>query len=82
MFLLEFHNLQQVCISALGAVGRNSKGDVIVINTEDVYDQAVFSNPSGILERPLAESTLYLENSYIQYIHALCLRGLVANMTK
>lgn len=60
----------------IGRIGRHSKGDVIVINSGDVYDQAVFSNPKSILERPMAESALYLENPYIQYIHALCLARL------
>mgnify|MGYP000978814211 FL=1 len=60
----------------IGRIGRRSKGDVIVINSGDVYDQAVFSNPKSLVERPMAESTLYLENSYIQYIHALCLARL------
>ncbi|MBL0345500.1 helicase-related protein [Candidatus Villigracilis affinis] len=60
----------------IGRIGRHSKGNVIVINTGSVYDQAVFSNPESLLKRPLAESTLYLENPYIQYIHALCLARL------
>ena len=33
----------------------------------------VFANPHSFFQRPLAESTLYLENEHIQYIHALCL---------
>ncbi len=57
----------------IGRVGRTSKGTVIVINTGDVYDEAVFAEPRRFLERPLAEGALYLENSRIQYIHALCL---------
>lgn len=60
----------------IGRIGRHSKGNVIVINTGNVYDQAVFSKPRLLLERPLAESTLYLKNPYIQYIHALCLARL------
>ncbi len=57
----------------IGRVGRHSKGYVIVINSGNVYDKAIFANPKSFLNRPLAESTLYLENNYIQYIHALCL---------
>jgi len=60
----------------IGRIGRHSKGDVIVINSGDVYDQAVFSDPKSLLDRPMAESALYLENTYIQYIHALCLARL------
>jgi len=60
----------------IGRIGRSSKGSVIVINSGSVYDQAVFSNPESLLQRPLSESTLYLENPYIQYIHALCLARL------
>lgn len=53
----------------IGRVGRRSNGNVIVINSGNVYDQAVFSKPESLLQRPLSESTLYLENPYIQYIH-------------
>jgi len=60
----------------IGRVGRRSNGNVIVINSGNVYDQAVFSKPESLLQRPLSESTLYLENPYIQYIHALCLARL------
>lgn len=60
----------------IGRIGRHSKGNVIVINTGSVYDQAVFSKPESLLQRPLSESTLYLENPYVQYIHALCLARL------
>lgn len=60
----------------IGRIGRHAKGDVLVINTGDVYDQAIFANPPSFLNRPLAESTLYLDNIYIQYIHALCLARL------
>ncbi len=60
----------------IGRIGRHSRGNVVVINSGSVFDQAVFSKPELILERPLSESTLYLENPYIQYIHALCLARL------
>ena len=46
---------------------------MIVVNGGDVHDQAVFAHPQSFFQRPLAESTLYLENEHIQYIHALCL---------
>lgn len=57
----------------IGRIGRHASGTVIVVNAGDVYDQAVFSNPPSLFQRPLAESALYLQNHYIQYIHALCL---------
>lgn len=57
----------------IGRVGRHAEGNVLVINTGDVYDQAIFANPSSFLNMPLAESALYLDNVHIQYIHALCL---------
>jgi DEAD/DEAH box helicase domain-containing protein len=60
----------------IGRIGRHSKGNVIVVNSGSVYDQAVFANPESILQRPLSESALYLENLYVQYIHALCLARL------
>jgi len=60
----------------IGRIGRHSKGNVIVINAGSIYDQEVFAEPESLLKRPLAESTLYLENPYVQYIHALCLARL------
>ncbi len=57
----------------IGRIGRHTPGDVIVVNGGDVHDQVVFSNSQNFFNRPLSESTLYLENDHIQYIHALCL---------
>lgn len=57
----------------IGRIGRSAPGTVIVVNGGDVYDRAVFANPASFFDRPLAESALYLQNRYIQYIHALCL---------
>jgi DEAD/DEAH box helicase domain-containing protein len=57
----------------IGRIGRHQKGSVIVINTGDVYDEAIFRNPEDFLNRPMAEGALYLENTNVQYIHALCL---------
>lgn len=60
-------------LQRIGRIGRHAEGTVIVINTGDVLDQAVFAEPDSLLHRPLAEGALYLENPRIQYIHALCL---------
>lgn len=57
----------------IGRVGRAGPGEVIVISTGSVGDEAVFANPASLLERPPAEGALYLRNRRIQYIHALCL---------
>lgn len=57
----------------LGRVGRHGPGRVIVIHTGSVLDVQVFRHPESLLERPLQDSTLYLENRRVQYIHALCL---------
>lgn len=57
----------------IGRVGRHADGLVMVVNSGDIYDDAIFRNPESILERPLIEPALYLENQRIQYIHALCL---------
>ncbi|MBE0699296.1 MAG: hypothetical protein IH586_20425, partial [Anaerolineaceae bacterium] len=60
----------------IGRIGRHSPGTVIVVNGGDVHDSTVFAHPKSFFQRPLAESTLYLENEHIQYIHALCLARL------
>lgn len=57
----------------IGRIGRHNQGTVIVVNGGDVHDQTVYAHPKSFFQRPLAESTLYLENEHIQYIHALCL---------
>jgi len=57
----------------IGRIGRHSKGEVIVINTGDIYSKSIFRNPKQLLSMPLSEGALYLHNPRIQYIHALCL---------
>ncbi len=57
----------------IGRIGRHTAGRVIVINGGDVTDRTVFADPPSFFTRPLAENALYLENRFIQYIHALCL---------
>lgn len=57
----------------IGRIGRSRPGIVYVVNSGDVYDEAVFRNPSELLKRPPAEGALYLENPRIQYVHAMCL---------
>jgi len=60
-------------LQRIGRIGRHEKGDIIIINTGDIYSESIFANPGDIFNIPLSESALYLENPRIQYIHALCL---------
>lgn len=57
----------------IGRVGRNKPGEVIVAYSGTVVDQYVWEDTSRLLTRPLQESTLYLANRRVQYIHAMCL---------
>ena len=57
----------------IGRVGRQKPGVIVIINSGDIYSEAVFRKPEEVFNRPLAESALYLENPRIQYIHAMCL---------
>ncbi len=57
----------------MGRVGRNGPGTVVIINNGSAHSAALFKKPERIHNLPLAESSLYLENRNIQYIHALCL---------
>jgi len=57
----------------IGRIGRHSKGEIVVVNTGDIYNESIFRNPKQLLNLPLSEGALYLENQRIQYIHALCL---------
>ena len=57
----------------IGRIGRHKEGVVYLLHTGSYGDEMVFRSPESLLERPFAESTLYLDNPRIQYIHALCL---------
>jgi DEAD/DEAH box helicase domain-containing protein len=57
----------------IGRIGRHTPGRVILISSGDLYDEAIFAKPADLLRRPHTDPALYLENRYIQYIHALCL---------
>lgn len=57
----------------IGRVGRSKSGTVIIINDFSIKSQNVFAKPENINKLPLTQSNLYLDNKYIQYIHAMCL---------
>lgn len=59
----------------IGRIGRAGPGEVIVISSGDIYDEAIMTEPESLMQRPHTEPALYLENRRIQYIHALCLCG-------
>lgn len=56
----------------IGRVGRRGPGRVIVIDSGGIGDSVAFRQPERLLDRAPAQSSLYLENRRIQYIHALC----------
>jgi DEAD/DEAH box helicase domain-containing protein len=57
----------------IGRIGRHQDGTIIIVNNGSVQTEAIFREPHRLMEIPLSESALYLENPRIQYIHALCL---------
>ena len=57
----------------IGRIGRHQNGIILIINNGSIHTEAIFRVPERLLEIPLSESALYLANSRIQYIHALCL---------
>ncbi|HHU85217.1 MAG TPA: DEAD/DEAH box helicase, partial [Peptococcaceae bacterium] len=57
----------------IGRIGRHGKGIVYIIHSGSFLDEVIFKNPARLLNRPLGESALYLNNPRIQYIHTLCL---------
>jgi len=57
----------------IGRIGRKAKGEIFILNSGDILSESIFSAPESILNMPLSEGALYLENPRIQYIHALCL---------
>ncbi len=57
----------------IGRIGRNQEGIVLIINDNSITSQSIFRRPQNLMKLPLNESALYLENEFIQYIHAMCL---------
>lgn len=57
----------------IGRVGRSGPGRVILVHGGSLGDDVAFESPEALLDRPLAESAIYLENRRIQYIHAMAL---------
>lgn len=57
----------------IGRIGRHAPGDVYVLRGDGVADRAVFHDPESILQRPVKQRVLYLDNPRVAYIHALCL---------
>ncbi|MQL53392.1 hypothetical protein GFC01_14225 [Desulfofundulus thermobenzoicus] len=60
----------------IGRIGRHGKGRVYIIHSGSFLDEVIFRDPLRLLNRPLSESALYLQNPRVQYIHALCLARL------
>ncbi|MHA1874875.1 MAG: DEAD/DEAH box helicase [Promethearchaeota archaeon] len=56
----------------IGRIGRNQNGIILLVNNKSILSDTIFRNPNILFKLPLTESTLYLENPRIQYIHALC----------
>ena len=60
-------------LQRIGRIGRHKPGLVLVVHRGDLWDEQAFRDAESFMVRPLAESSLYLENQRIQYLHALCL---------
>jgi DEAD/DEAH box helicase domain-containing protein len=60
-------------LQRIGRIGRHKPGLVVMINRGSVQDKQAFQDSDTLMARPLTESSLYLENQRIQYLHALCL---------
>jgi len=59
-------------LQRIGRIGRHKPGVVIIVNRGLVQDIQAFQQAEHLMDRPLTESSLYLENRRIQYLHALC----------
>lgn len=57
----------------IGRIGRHQDGVIIIVNNGTIQTESIFREPQRLMEIPLSESALYLENLRIQYIHTLCL---------
>jgi len=59
-------------IGRVGRIGCQRDGLIIIINDKSVRSATIFKDPKKLFDIPMAESALYLENTNLQYIHALC----------
>lgn len=57
----------------IGRIGRHQNGVIVIVNNGSIQTESIFREPHRLLEMPLSESALYLDNTRIQYIHTLCL---------
>jgi len=57
----------------IGRIGRHQEGIILIVNDGSIITETIFRHPKRLLKIPLSESSLYLDNKRIQYIHALCL---------
>lgn len=60
----------------IGRIGRHQAGFVFIVNDNSIRSERIFKNPQNLFNIPPADTALYLDNEFIQYIHALCLVGL------
>lgn len=59
-------------LGRVGRIGCKRDGLIIIINDNSVRSTTIFKDPKKLFDIPMAESALYLENTNLQYIHALC----------
>lgn len=57
----------------IGRIGRKAPGTVLILNSGSPEDNMLFESPERVLDRPLADSRMYLDNVFVRYIHAMCL---------
>lgn len=60
----------------IGRIGRHQKGYIFIINDLSIRSERIFRNPQNLFNIPPVDTALYLDNEFLQYIHALCLTGL------
>jgi DEAD/DEAH box helicase domain-containing protein len=70
--LLGIPNSSTSFYQRIGRIGRHQNGLILIINDYSVRSSSIFKNPKDLLNIPLADGALYLENEYLQYIHSLC----------
>jgi DEAD/DEAH box helicase domain-containing protein len=66
---------QTSLLQRIGRIGRHSEGYVLIINDGSFSSRNIFRDTTQLFNLPLNESTLYMDNTQIQYQHAICLSG-------
>ena len=71
--LLGVPQSQTAYVQRIGRIGRDMPSNIIIVNSRLPHSSYIFADLTRLANMPWTESSLYLHNERIKYIHALCL---------